>query len=200
MGEKLDRDITVTKSEAFSQQAKMVDHGARPRPRLVLEQCCYCCIPLRIGSLILAYLFLVGDIVNIILSITGFYSLVSILLTVPENYKSFVLKYTIIGGIDMVANLIELPFVVLLLIGLHKEKSKYVGVFLVFLVVITVLTLVQRIVSLSLSTPSVAHILWIFVALVHIAFNVYYIVVLRSHYLNMVEDAKNLPPPSAQQA
>ncbi|XP_052741993.1 uncharacterized protein LOC112054418 isoform X1 [Bicyclus anynana] len=152
-------------------------------PRLVLQQCCFCCIPLRTGSLILAYLYLIGIIVNCGMTAATMITFTSYLAISSSELKLIFIKIIIILAFTLVINLVALPFNIYLLVGLHKERQRYVRIYIIFQIVFSVLTVLRQIVAVSMSSN--IHIYGILQLVGHLVTNVYYLLVLRSHYLKM---------------
>ncbi|XP_052741997.1 uncharacterized protein LOC112054415 [Bicyclus anynana] len=170
-----------------------MDIGIMPRkraehePRLVLQQCCFCCIRLRTGSLILAYLYLIGVTLNLGYAIMGMATVISYLIQMSESFRPVLIKITLLTSVILVLNFVTIPFNVLLLVGLHTERPRYVRTYIIFQIICTILTALQQIITMCIVTQIFSTLVGVLLTLVYIAINVYYLLVLRSHYHKMVE-------------
>ncbi|XP_052741995.1 uncharacterized protein LOC112054417 [Bicyclus anynana] len=162
------------------------------RANFVLEQCCFCCIPLRIGSLILAYLYLVATLISLIFTTLALVA-ISIFVNDPDtiHHRTELIQALAISSVVELLTMFSLSFAIVLLIGLHKNKRNYVKIFIIFLLVCIVINVIQRLVTLVLFAEK--RVVDAITILLYIFFNIYFVVVLRSHYLELGGRCNNLP-------
>ncbi|XP_045774070.1 uncharacterized protein LOC123873307 [Maniola jurtina] len=159
------------------------------KEKFVFNQCCFC-IPLRTGCLILAYLYLVSAVATAIFSIYGTVSIVDIMSIVPVQYRHIVVTALVLNVINLILSITAIPFIILLLIGLHKERRIYVKVYVIFQLVNLLIGVLLNIVTIALGE---AHLWSIAIVLGGIVFSTYFILVMRSQYIKMGETASHLP-------
>ncbi|XP_045774065.1 uncharacterized protein LOC123873303 [Maniola jurtina] len=158
------------------------------KDKFVFDQCCFC-VPLITGCLVLAYLFLVGTVVIGIFSIYAVYGIVNIMPLVTGEAHHIVIAVLVLNAVTLVLALISIPFNLLLLFGLHKERRSFLKVYLMFQLAYLIISELQNIVTFSLGF---ANIVAIVISLAGLVFNIYYILVIRSQYIRM-GTASNLP-------
>ncbi|CAH2220413.1 jg14394, partial [Pararge aegeria aegeria] len=158
--------------------------------RLVFKNCCFC-IPLKTGCLILGYFYLISSIVVLLMTGFGLSFIVTMLHHVADAIKPLMITLVVLGSIILVLILIALPFNILLLIGLHKEKKNYIKIYLIFQLVFTILSILLRITGVILSMGG--YLTGALTTLVYAVINIYYLIVIRSYYLKMSKGAKNVP-------
>ncbi|XP_023949944.2 uncharacterized protein LOC112054403 [Bicyclus anynana] len=156
--------------------------------KFVFDTCC-CCIPLRTGCLILGYLQLIAHIIGGIFAVLAIGTGLALLNAEDERYKTAAQAVIIIGAVGLVIILVALPFTILLLCGLHKERRNFVKYYLVFAVVCLVLGIIVQIAKYSggygdsKELPSI---------IINIVLTIYFLLVLRSQYIKMGYD-NNVP-------
>nr|XP_034832809.1 uncharacterized protein LOC117989555 [Maniola hyperantus] len=167
----LQQDAVETKSIEAEKPTKTFVQ----KDKFVFNQCCFC-VPLRTGCLILAYLYLVSSVVTGIFSIYGIVGIVRIIPHIPGEYRHFVVTALVLNGINLVLNIIAMPFNILLLIGLHKERRIYVKLYVIFQSINLLIGVLLNIVTISLGESQLWTIVIVFVGIV---FNTYFILVMR---------------------
>ncbi|CAB3227862.1 unnamed protein product [Arctia plantaginis] len=149
--------------------------------KLKLKYCCYCG-DLRTGSVVIANVNLVRDILFLLISIT--------MLTLTGTRYALWLDRVMIPvfGILLVVNIVNVIMDIVLLIGIHKYKVGYLKTNFIFnvieMVVASVLILTLCITS---ELPGL-----IALCLVFLGFHMYNLMIIRSYYLKM-DDPSNKP-------
>ncbi|CAH2226709.1 jg23102, partial [Pararge aegeria aegeria] len=108
---------------------------------------------------------------------------------VEEDSKYLGKVIVIFGALTLVAILIALPFTILLLVGLHKEKRNHIRVYLIFAVVCLVLNVILQISKFSGGYASPKEIPS---SIVSILLTIYFLLVLRSQYIKMGLSTNNV--------
>ncbi|XP_069360032.1 uncharacterized protein [Maniola hyperantus] len=181
----LQQDAVETKSIEAEKPTKTLER----KNKIVFNQCCFC-VPLRTGCLILAYLFLVGTIVIAIFTIHALVGLVAWMLHASAGVNHILTIFLVLNAVTLVLAVIAIPFSILLLVGLHKERRSFVKNFIIFQLANIILTLLQNIVTFSLGYMNIVGIV---IALAGLVFNIYFILMMTSHYVKMGEAANKLP-------
>ncbi|XP_045774067.1 uncharacterized protein LOC123873304 [Maniola jurtina] len=177
------------KAEAKSIEVGKPTRTLERKDKFVFNQCCFC-VPLRTGCLILAYLFLVGSIAIGIYSTLVVVSMVANMSRVPADFRHVLISILGLNSVTLVLVLISIPFNILLLVGLHKERRNFVKRYLIFQLVYIILSVILDIVRMSMGR---AYLVSYIIILVNLVFNIYYLLVLRSQYVKMGETAYDLP-------
>ncbi|XP_045774064.1 uncharacterized protein LOC123873302 [Maniola jurtina] len=170
---------------------------AESESKFVFDTCC-CCIPLRTGCLILGYLQLVAYILYGIFSVLGIGSGVALMHVTDglENkeddmrVKAIATIVILLSALILVVILIALPFTIVLLVGLHKERRNYIKIYLIFAVIALVINVV---VDLSKFSGGYAPMKQLPSSIIGTLLSIYFLLVLRSQYIKMGIAANNLP-------
>ncbi|XP_052741994.1 uncharacterized protein LOC112054418 isoform X2 [Bicyclus anynana] len=180
----LPEQVTVARgSEETKRSTVMVDC----QPVAESDECCSL-ISLKTGCLIFAYFYLGYVLFNLTLSASILFTDVDTSSKVSDLLCVASIRELVLDPIPVVIHLFTLPFCVLLLFGLHKEKSTHIEIFMFFQLVCGTLTVLHRIIALSYANNG--HATWITVMLAYIAWNIFFIFVLR----NQVVQMRGAPP------
>ncbi|XP_069359871.1 uncharacterized protein [Maniola hyperantus] len=159
---------------------------------IAYHKCCGC-IPLREGCLILGYVNLVSSVIFGINCVTGIIEMVGLLHgafgELDAGDEGTVVTNITTYSVFLIWQMIALAFAILLLVGLHTERPKYVKIFLVFAVIDVVL---EGLVMIFRSVAGYAPIKTTFFSLLMmLLFVAYFLLVLWSQYVKMKIAAKN---------
>ncbi|XP_045774063.1 uncharacterized protein LOC123873301 [Maniola jurtina] len=188
------QDAEATKSIGV---LKPTNSGER-RSEAVFNDCC-CCIQLRKGCLILGYMSLVGNVVYGFAYIILIYIIASEIKSTSElleNHRSNT-TFLMIYAIDLILALISIPFNILLLNGLHKERRRFVKIYIRFQLVMLVLDILRKLVAMIMMSEKL-DLLTIAAVLIDLGLNIYFLLVVRSQYEKMGEAADSLPGQQAR--
>ncbi|XP_069360126.1 uncharacterized protein [Maniola hyperantus] len=156
----------------------------------LFDHCLSCVIPLRTGCLILAYVFLGSNFAIGISSINTITRLVNTMHLLSEEDHHVGMTAIVLNAVTLVLAVIAIPFNILLLVGLHKERRRYLKVFIMFQLAYLMIGVLLNIVVSCLGPSSIVGIV---LTLVSFVLNIYYILVMRSQYVKMGEAANSLP-------
>ncbi|XP_034832808.1 uncharacterized protein [Maniola hyperantus] len=157
--------------------------------KFVFDTCC-CCIPLRTGCLILGYLQLVAYILYGIFAVLGVGSGVTLMHITDDlenkeddmKVKAVATILIILSAVILVVILIALPFTILLLVGLHKERRNYIKIYLIFAVIALVINAILEIAKFSGGYASLKQMPS---SIISILLSIYFLLVLRSQYIKL---------------
>ncbi|KAI5634152.1 hypothetical protein NE865_13108 [Phthorimaea operculella] len=152
----------------------------------VLNSCCGC-IDLKTGSLIIGYLNLIGEITFIIISILGLVG-GGVVAAGAESLKQAlnVQAVMIVSVILLLIVFFFFAFTVVLLVGIHQNKRGYVMAYLIVGVVCLVLSLITTLASFATAANGTV----IACHIVSYIISVYFLLVIRSYYLEMEDRNK----------
>ncbi|XP_045774062.1 uncharacterized protein LOC123873300 [Maniola jurtina] len=147
-----------------------------------------CCVTLRTGCLIFAYLYLVFTVGIGLFYIKELVTLVvyTIIPKVPVDYPRLTNALLVLISISIALALIAIPFTILLIIGLHSERRSFMIVYFTFQFTNFMLTLVVGIVTMTMGnycTPTGIGIS----AVAYCWFHIYYLLVIKIQYDTMGE-------------
>ncbi|KAJ0176282.1 hypothetical protein K1T71_008456 [Dendrolimus kikuchii] len=154
----------------------------------LVDNCCFC-IDLKVGTLILGYLSLVGSFIYAILVGIGIAG-GSVLIAKGDEDQQMVGGIVLAVAIIMlIVLLVNLLFTIVLLVGVHKDKRGHVKAYLIFNMICIVLMIIGFFGSFA------GPIDWskIIQNLITIVLSIYYWVVIRSYWVKMGETSKNRP-------
>ncbi|XP_069360140.1 uncharacterized protein [Maniola hyperantus] len=144
---------------------------------LEFSKCCFC-VPLRTGCLILGYINLVASAILAILFIVG----LSAISQNDDANKNSVGTFVGVTVVTLLLVLALLTFSILLVVGLHKEKKTYVKAFLIYDLVFIVLYAILYVIKIATLPYDLGYILS---TLAEILLSVYFLLVIRSHWVTM---------------
>ncbi|XP_032518253.2 uncharacterized protein LOC116770761 [Danaus plexippus] len=148
---------------------------------LMLESCC-CCIPLRCGCLVIGYIYLVGAVIQGVLSIIDLKSALKILSYGFESGNLFTTVLITTSAITLIITLFFVIFNIFLLIGLHKNRRSYVKAFLIYNLIFTIIWTVLFFAAILVST----HMGWFaVVSLIILGIWIYFLLTILSYFNEM---------------
>ncbi|CAB3227857.1 unnamed protein product [Arctia plantaginis] len=157
-----------------------------------VNKCCFC-VELRTGSLIIGYLNLVWNIIVTLLVIVSMAAVGVAVSSISERemneekHTIAVIAMVVFGAI-LLFLILNLIFIIVLLVGLHKNKRGHVKAYLIYAFIFILFAIVMFISSIARGNPAGD----IIKNLLTLLFTIYFFVVIRSYYLKM-NDTANKP-------
>ncbi|CAK1542921.1 unnamed protein product [Leptosia nina] len=142
------------------------------------DYCCFC-IDLRLGSLIIGYINLIGNIALLVLTVFGIEG--GVLLESLNLVGAYELGVELIAGnsILLIIIAIFIIFTVLLLYGLHKNRRSFIKAYLIYSGIFIIIYAIIFFVALGNGRTGAADIAENVITLL---LSIYFILVIKSYY------------------
>ncbi|XP_038212853.1 uncharacterized protein LOC119833054 [Zerene cesonia] len=154
---------------------------------LTFEHCC-CCFDLRIGSLIIAYLDVIFNIVMSVVSGVRLRDGLTLRRLGIDSMFNISTSIITTNSIQLAIALLFIIFSIMLVYGIHKYHRLFVKSYLIYSFIYIVLITIIFFVCLGIETVPAGEIIkFVF----SICINIYFLLVIRSYYLTMGEIQTN---------
>ncbi|CAG5043534.1 unnamed protein product [Parnassius apollo] len=147
----------------------------------VFENCCFC-IDLKTGCFIIAYLQLVGEIIISTLMFLGIGAAQVLINSSDPDHRAAGATLMALCAVTLLFVAVLLAFTIVLLVGLHKNKSGHVKIFLIYSVIFMLFYIVMTIVEIAVTAPPAQNIV---TSVFYILLDIYFLLVLRSYWVKM---------------
>ncbi|XP_075976978.1 uncharacterized protein LOC142977132 [Anticarsia gemmatalis] len=146
------------------------------------NSCCGC-IELRKGCLIIGYFSFVGNLLIAALTLTSL--ILSGYVAAEAENQDIQVDWgaaAIITVIILIFIFVGLGFNILLLIGIHKDRPKYVKFYIFFTAILVCVRIFLLILTLAFGTPFGE----VITDIIAIGANIYYLLIINSYYMDMI--------------
>lgn len=147
------------------------------------DKCCFC-VDLKTGCFIIAYLSLIGYIGMAVLGIIAL-TVGGAIVSDNESDKddrNAGIMVMVVGGLFLLVTVLLLTFIVVLLVGLHKNKPGHVKAYLIYAGIFIGVSTILFITGAASGKHNASS---IFQNIISILLSIYFLLVIRSQYLVM---------------